>query len=859
MTMIRYICLLVCLFVLAAWDTKEYPYKDADEKNKWQSIYLCLEGQHFFCARNEHEQISNDALALASPGNPWLIGGRTDFFAYDLNSGYFRPDLRGKGDIKYIESETTNSLERRLLPPVPHYAGLPDFSYTIYDWANKNALCPALPRDHPDKAECHVFEGWHAARLNASHFGTQAAKSYKRLHAVALMHAGRARQMREATIKAGEASLKYHGDAIREAEYLALAYEAAGQHFLSDRWALGHMFDRWGAPEYIEGVYDDPRGAKLAGVITGMLHGYESVATEKGFPIPDALSSPEVESGELVIPQWRFPADGRQDAPVTTYPGVGDYRYEDMGDGAFGAEYRFLDSVRVAQGGVPVVQSRDFPLNVTHQQTWLMACLSAGYGEVIQAFGTHPSGGFGIDGMALSDAGRQEQPEACFTPRATNAAIAMGWELDGGAVQGGFRTAQIANVVRLIVLPASHLVEDGDGIDMAMEAAIGEKFSPAERASLVRFTAKVHRRAIEAPLGTDIAAGGFGRFGSMTTGDKYPVASYLEPEDLADLPERDPRGRDKESLFGVYNRAGADFMCTRSHEILNELRVSATETDQQMCQVLAQRLYVSTWEDYAGQQQEHHSADYDRDQTQVAPLCSIAKPDLSYARSEDMPKFLHPGYVSWSDAADPSVAARPFVESANKLSNQSIANWCASVPVITPETPAQAAEADRVARVESEDDEVVLSGHNFGEEQGHLYLGQHKQNAIEVADILDWSDTRIRFKLGEQFADAPFTESAGDAATNPQAFLFVDALNEQEEGSSLRSSVGRFLIEKSPASPRLTGLELTQSGEVKLAYKEPEAIDAATGDDGYSVFRPLDGGTVRLALTFNTPMDEAFA
>ena len=798
----RYVATLIAIastLFLLAWDTKEFHPKDADEKNKWQSIYLCLNGQHFFCARNEHEQVSNDALKRASPANPWLIGGRTDFYTYDLNASYFRKDLAGLGNEEYILSEDENELERRLLPPVPHFAGLPDFSYTLYDWANKNQFCPALPDDHPDKANCHVFEGWHAARLNASHFGTQATKSYQRMHAIALSHARRAASLRQAA-NIDAATLKHHEETIREAEYLALAYEAVGHHFLSDRWAIGHMFDRWGAPEYLDGVYDDPRGAKLAGVLTGILHGHESVSG-----LPDALSSPELDSGILIVPNWRFPPESDDpelvvSATAETYPGVGDYRYEDMNDGGFGAEYTYLSEIEfeplpnsgsLPSSGVPMIRARDFRLDVIAQREWMMSCLASGYGEVIRTFGSNESGGYGIDKMQLSPSGMAVQSPKCFTPRATNIAIAQGWELNSMIVNLGIGQGVFSTMARTVLLPYADILIEG-----GQEAKLGARLTPAERASLVRFTAKVRRRAREAPYGTDLAEGGFGKFGKISTGDKYLVASYFEPENSDDLPVRVPNGRDKEGLFGVFNRAGSDFVCDQSEDILFDIRESQAPADQHVCQLVAQRLYEGTWEDYSGAQSELQSANFAEDKTKVSPVCSLVRPELSFAKSSDMPQRLHPGYVPWSPAIGNQGGQGPYSSADTKLSNQSVANWCHRVPVLDYSSGDEALQNDVVARFEEDDEEIVLSGRHFGETKGTVRLGGALPRAVPVSNITSWSDTEIRFVLGEQKSQMGFEKfESASGEEYEETFVFIERHNDSNSLYNLRSA-GRFSLRK---------------------------------------------------------------
>lgn len=838
---------LVSLSIPAgAWDTKEYEPKGVGEKDKWQSVYLCLDGSHEECAINEHELLSNRALALVSPDNPWLIGSQTDFYTLDMNAEIFRPELKGIGESKYITKHSELDLEQRLLPPIPHFAGLPDFSYTVYDWANKNQICPSLAENHQDVKNCHVFSEWHGARLNASHFGDQAVKSYKRMHNIALQLAKRARAMREAAEAKGDATVEYHKDAIREAEYLALMYEASGQHFLSDRWATGHMFDRWGAPELLAGEYDDPELMQLAGALTGILHGHQSFTNQH-----DPLSSPtwktikptdDKETIELVIPEWRFPRGDR------TYPGVGDYRLSDMEvkeytTSFYSGQSQTFDFVTSLYLG----ENRTFDLPVDTQEEWILDCLSSGYYEVIDSFGGEDLK-YGIDEVELDFQGSYKPHEMCFRPRVTNKAMLQGWDqplLSSFLLEDGntiFATARIYI-----------LGETLDNLSRSVMNYYG--MGPKERASISSFSSNLLIQAGRDPNGIGIAEGGIGNLGDIKTGNNYPIASYFEPQDITKLSDTlHPRGKDKQAVFGLFNRAGADFMCEKSPEILETLRGSSKTEDRALCRVLAGRLYRGTKTDYEGPQKERASVDFEIDKTEVSPLCDIV-PEV-FAEKSFEPRRLPAGYVGWGQAYDgEEKAIGPYAAGEKRITNQSVSNWCDKIPVLhlLPELMDQ--ENDIVGRVSGANHLVTLNGDGLGNEQGRLLLGADRKNAVSVSDIVSWTDDRIQFRLGDLYDSLPF-EDAG-LKMEPEArviYAFIDRVPGNDEIPDSQKSLGRFgLLDQ---GPQVVGLKIQQSAETLLNYERALNQDGVRDAVGtYSTFTPIAPGQAKVSVVFDTDMD----
>lgn len=830
------LCLL-CFFVLGAWDTKEHHASPGTsqthgDKHKWQSIYVCLNGGGN-CARNEHELVSQMALDTALKSNPWRIGQRTDFSAIDLNASFFRPDL-----TKFPARDTGTKplpLEQRILPAPPHYAGVPDFSYTIYDWINKNTLCPPRPATSPEPDYCHVFGLWHGAGFNASHFGSQATRSYLKLHGTALLLADNAAKMLDAAKTPEDRAA--HMMAIREAEYLALAYEAYAQHFFGDRWAMGHMIERWGAPEYNRSAYGDDLGNAIApGIIAGLVHGYESVVKEH---IPDAMSSPEYLTEvsnfsfmDMYTPEWRF------DGETNIYGGVGDYRFQDMNDGAFGKEYA-------------VRGYKDYPLTVHTQKGWMMKCLAAGFGEVISRFGRHPDGGIGIDQVELTGRGSDKIDTKCFKAWATNYAVNIGWGTEGKLVS-------VTNAGKLARYAPRATTDVATGDLVSSPAALLVNVG-VDTTALVSISAKIAWRAYWDPTDIDLAQGNLPAYGQAKTGNNYSVASYLEPTDLSSLPRSDAKGRDQETIFGLFNRAGAGYFCSQPEDYLDIYRRAAEDKDRAMCRLMAHRMYKSTWEKYTGQQSETQSvhfrdAGHDSNPPESSPLCEIApgswKPPSS--QTDDIPYELHPGYVSWDPFAKKTKA---YYGDQWELSTLSIASWCDAVPVIDTGESEEDISRDIVARIISPDDDITLTGLNFGRAEGEIRIGQTPTASVVVDNIKKWSNREIKFDLTDIYSKISFNADS-------ETFLFITRPTSDDDIDHGAKSVGRFVLFNDVPRPKIAQVELSRGKTIFMSYEMPAETPKDPGPHAENLpeppepgpFRPINPGSVDIEIKFDRDM-----
>ena len=874
--------LLLC--ILPGYDTKESPRAGAirghvSDLNKWHGIYYCHGASQENCRDNEHAWLAQMALDRVAPGSPWGFRQDDPLVVNDLSTGHFRAGIGERRQGSNWDPADVMGLPQRTVPGATNFAGIPDFSYTIYDWINMNELCPPLPDGEMPPgtpAGCHNYTYWQGGGFNASHFGSQATRSYLRLHAAALDLAARARQLRE-RIAADPANMEAYRDVIREAEMEALAYEGYAQHFLQDRWALGHMFERWGAPEYdANGIGLDPTRALMAGAFTGIIHGYQSVAH-----VPDALSSPEVGVTNTVVNlgrraldwfgkqvglvdedatppavslqfgHWRRPTSDEQ------FPGVGDYRAYDMHRGRYAARVSL-------PGNFLMEYNSETAMPVQRQYAELMRCSGAGFAEVIRGFGSNGSG-YGLEAVALSPEAGSLGPH-CFDAWATNEAIVMGMGPEFAAAGGVATLAQAVIRIGTLVSETSGLASAED-----LPSQIrGFVYSRNDTLSVSRIYVRARLAAFVDPAGLDLAQGGMGELMNIPTGDAYPVASYLEPAALSALPDRDRRGRDAESVFGFFNRAHSDYFCGRSEELLESLRRSADPSDRATCRILAQRIYAQT-DDRTGID-EHAFVDLNGSRQQTEPLCRLSRagwtpPDFG----GDELETLHPGYVSWDFAAD---TARAYALTPEGLSMQTVANWCDATPVIDTLDDEDLALDRVVLEIEDTRDTLAIYGRNFGEERGSLRIGQRPDGSdtVEITDILTWTNTRIQFRVEDVFADIPFRDRPGGEADRvSEARIFVARPGTPETDPGL-NSVGSFVVRRLVEPPRVSRLTVEARGEnlPVYAYGRPvnpplEDVSATRlfstpqADDPDPVepaFRPVGPGrSLTLEISFDTDIE----
>lgn len=685
--------LLVPMAILmVAWDTRVI------EGDIWRSTY--------FRERSgtipEHSTLADLALTELGVVDLFGVQGSADVTVVDLNATFFRYDELASMDREGDDRRTR--VEERLIPQPARFAGLPDYSYGPADWLNKNQTCP-IGGPPGYTRYCHDFIGW-LGSLNSVHFGSQATRMYGRYHTLALDFAERARVMR-ARMTAEERLA--HADALREAEHQALIYEGYAQHFLQDRWAIGHMWERWDGPDRTQ-IDDRTMPMSLAiGAVAGFIHGSESSTGSA-----DAMSSPL--PGQDAARPMEFRHASRPDLPPVS--AVGDERLADMLRGAFGKGY-----------GGP-----DQPLDVRGQRREMLACSKAGWAEVIRALGPGDRGGFGAVGARLApDAPefRVLNDETCWDMWATNRSIYEGLVITPAGDWKG--KTGLSLLAELRVRPDLTGRRIGESLEVAL----------FKGSDLTALGWRMWRRQLLDPDGTDLARGGIGVMWNAQTGDKAGLPIYAEPLDPAALPDRTIGGVDRQTLYGAFSRAHSDHWGgPAAREMLDRLRRSDRDRMwdhwQQTCQFVADLAWQGTHPSYSGRMARQRMAD-------GKPVRSLAhiRTGPREAESDDPadPFYIDQGYVSRTEARDraPTFGSKPA------------ANWCARVPVVRLSRDRELRDQNVIQALPSDAPRVELIGRDFGAREGNVLIFEDGRGKRTRGRIVDWADNRIQidFRRGE--------------------------------------------------------------------------------------------------------------
>jgi hypothetical protein len=702
----------------------------------------------------------------------------------DLNASWLRADRLHPGGIKLepdLAGDDPNTvLDERRFPPLAMWSGLPDFAYTVYDWINLRKLCPSVPKD-ADRADlCHEYTGWLGAGLNSTHFGHLPLKVYSRYHKIALALATKANQLR-ATLKAGGAD-GWHRDYILELERLALAYEATGQHFVQDRWAAGHMIARWGPGSYSElprapGKKPRLKDAAMMGVMTGVLHGTQAV-----FHHPDPLNGPLLKSSlgsDLVnfifkgsmpdtsgtFARWRYDRENKFSPPKQSQNGVGDFLFRALKTSAYTGDDLGVDPVSPALSTA----------GAANQLKGMRYCAAQGLRQVIAAFGTNDTNGYGLLDLPLPEPDQAEQMQG-FVPGALKLGkdpasddLCTSQWVTNESWYMGLRTLSGQDLLAYDVILAgkSAIVDPSPAFKPDwLVFRIIEPYTKLRLQALER----VQRDKAYAPKSpdgrveyrTDLARDGISMWsnGFWWKGNQnYKLPEYYEPEDLDSLPELDDAtGRDKAAIYGLFNKASAEYWCARSLSqapdgktsgSLAELRdqiVSETKDTKKRtrltatCSYLAERFHKGTDPAYLGARKELAGEFLPFNQTTkhgptYEPVCKFLDKTgfavTTDANDDTRPYFLHPGYVETSGKKGPGGHAADSLE-----------NWCEKLPVVDiASTPQQ---KDVVFTIDATSTRwTALTGENFGKKTPSGKTGQvQSQNAQGQWQALDvWDET----------------------------------------------------------------------------------------------------------------------
>lgn len=671
--------------VALAWETH------VDGAAPWSSLQAAPSAE-----LNEHGRLLDAAMQQIDLNLALRLGDASKDedrpLLTDYNATWYRRD-----DVPVLDADGETVVQERRIPRISTVAGLPDISFSVTDWINHNAFCPVLPEGAVRPELCHDYGGYLGAGLNATHFGALATKMYGRHHAIARHEAINARSVRDQLVRGGvipgdlpDGSI-WHADAVHEAELLALTFEAAGQHYLQDRLAVGHMFGRWGSgsyPDLLALTDSDPLvHAQAMGLLSGVQHGSFAVT---GFP--DGMNFPE--DGAPALFSWE--ADGTFGVSGTV-PAIGDDLRGALVDG-------------VTPQGV---------FDFTTQRRVLMTCSAGGLRDIISEFSANADGTYGVDRIRLNALGSDERGPATplgFDP-STEPTCTELWATN----ESYYRGSKLPNTEQI----ASKLVAKIVGRPELGELPQAGAFVRIGPAMLInRGYAFVNR--ITDGSGTSSAREGvaFDLDGFWIPNHRYEVPGWMEPEQLRDLPLDSSDGRDRRALDGLFHRAHPERTCDLLGTNLQTLRDAAVdpslhEEDRRRaaatCASLARVAYKGTDPAYDGGPREERAGrvlPLDREPDTepwgdaYEPLCayydgpsSLTVIRTSDASDDTRPYWLHPGYVDQAGA---------LAEHSDSFA--SLDAWCRKMPVLDIDDQDV---AGRLGHLDA-DRFVSLTGRNLG-------------------------------------------------------------------------------------------------------------------------------------------------
>jgi hypothetical protein len=404
---------------------------------------------------------------------------------------------------------------------VGEFTQLPDFSWSLWDWASGHETCPLDGAS--SLADCHDFAA-HMGPVNSNHFVPQSREYYRHYHQLAL---ARAAECRAVGLKLAAAGGRFD-DYGRDCEMEALTLEAVGQHYLQDSWSMGHMWERWGSSNLTDfpgaDVEEKRDRAVLTALVAGFFHGargvLQALPSWTTYDVNDAMCAP-----------WdnvRFkPLNGE------ISQGVGD-------------DYLSLFA-------------HDDPYQL--QSSTFFQCAVSGLLEVYVASGelhgsANPAPGF----VSVDPTG-----EGCFGQRATNQAIAM-----GAAVNlkiAGWQSS-IPLDARFVSLFLPKVARSSGKV------SVSPKMRNEFRLELQRVVTIARLRAKDDPDGTSLASGQWSSFmGVQQNGAYSGIANYID----AAMPW-DPANERTQYVERTFHRAHATEWCaTTTAATIDGLRMRAQD------------------------------------------------------------------------------------------------------------------------------------------------------------------------------------------------------------------------------------------------------------------------------------------
>ncbi|MDP3275232.1 MAG: hypothetical protein Q8Q09_08565 [Deltaproteobacteria bacterium] len=375
-----------------AWNSTCYVYSDPTEDvSRLSPLWECPEG--FQPARqrlrtpsgeqDEHRRIYEAGLRFAGIPEAALSTHRLRVFTR-MGGALGSPALPLMTPVDFTAAERVRT--RAFTPD--EFAMLPDWSFSLFDWASGNETCPVRGYTTEGALACHAFKG-HMGASNANHFPPQSQRWYERLHAMAVQRATECTTTRAAIVASDPAADRRFYPMWRECEAEALAIEAVAQHYMQDNWSSGHGWARWGSSDLdqFNPAFDPaisawlPRDARVAhglivGAVAGMIHGMEPLF---GPRTPDAMCFPHTDIlyGRAIGETMRAAGDVHLSDVFTNIAGLSEQRervvvcaasgvrevYRALGDGmgrfdpTFGAIGAARDSVGIGAASIPASPS----------------------------------------------------------------------------------------------------------------------------------------------------------------------------------------------------------------------------------------------------------------------------------------------------------------------------------------------------------------------------------------------------------------------------------------------------------------------------------------------------------------------
>ncbi len=485
----------------------DHPAVCEDGYEKARNRWVWDEGFYGDIRIPEHEWIW--AKAAKKSGVPLECNGCDGpgiFEDYELDT-FVRPDhleqnftsIWPRGDI--VGEKYTRTLR------AGEMSQLPDMSYSLWDWAMGNEVCPVS--DVLSVTGCHRFDQ-HMGGLNSNHFLPQSEHFYRWYHDLAI---ARASQCNEAHEKLNH----LYGEREDLQEYVlacersAMTIEAVGQHYLQDSWSSGHMWERWGSPQLEPwlaasgGDYPEAIGrAMLVSMVAGSWHGVKGVMAD-----PSSFTSNHVY--EWDDPLCAPAPSGYWDTTLERFVGEGVVEYVDLKTG----------QRQAAVGDIFYSESLNSPYDVQHDS--MLKCSVGGIRQVYEATGQahgaleNPGTGTVLDPESTND---------CFGQRVTNASLET-----GAGIHSGTAPNQRRSLAHEFLWTGGKLKYDGGfwGLVQGQEEVDVEQLEEQFQKEFGAFLVYVGVRAKLGEYSTDLARGFAEMNGSKSFMGIEPNSAYMKP------------------------------------------------------------------------------------------------------------------------------------------------------------------------------------------------------------------------------------------------------------------------------------------------------------------------------------------